>query len=53
MREQFDEDPDYEAYINTLGEMVNNPIKRIKEDFTDYEKAFNERERIYHSFMRE
>lgn len=46
-------DPEYEVYINTLGEIVNTKIRKILEDFNDYEKIHNERERIYHHYMTE
>jgi hypothetical protein len=45
------DDPEYETYINTLGEIYNTKLKKIMEDFSEYEKAYNERERIYHSYM--
>ena len=38
-------------YINILGEIYNTKIRKVIEDFTEYEKAYNERERIYHHFM--
>lgn len=44
-------EPEYQVYINILGEIYNTKITKIKEDFTEYEKAFNDRERVYHSFM--
>ncbi len=47
------EDDEYEVYINILGEMVNTKIRNIMDDFTDYEKIHNERERIYHHYMAE
>jgi hypothetical protein len=45
------DDPEYQAYINTLGEIYNTKIRKMMEDFTEYEKAYNERERVYHSYM--
>lgn len=45
------DDPEYQVYINTLGEIYNTKIRKMMEDFTDYEKAYNERERIYHHYM--
>jgi hypothetical protein len=47
------DDPEYEVYINTLGEIVNTKIRKITEDFNDYEKIHSERERIYHHYMNE
>lgn len=46
-------DPEYQVYINILGEIYNTKIRKIIEDFTEYEKAYNERERVYHHFMSE
>lgn len=47
------EEPEYEVYMNTLGEIVNTKIRKMHEDFNEYEKVHSERERIYHHFMNE
>lgn len=39
--------------MNTLGEIVNREYRKMVNDFTEYEKAYNERQRIYHGFTRE
>lgn len=46
------EDPEYEVYINILGEMVNK-IRKMIEDFNDYEKIQYERDRVYYHYMAE
>lgn len=45
------EEPEYEVYMHTLGEIVNTKIRKMHEDFNEYEKVHNERSRIYHHFM--
>lgn len=47
------QDEEYTAYINTLGEIVNTKMRKLVMDFAEYEKAHNERERIYHSFTKD
>ncbi len=32
---------------------MNRDVRKAVNDFTEYEKAYNERERIYHSFTRD
>lgn len=44
---------EYQTYINILGEIYNTKIRKLIEEFTEYEKAYNERERILHHFMSE
>jgi hypothetical protein len=39
--------------MGKLGEIVNRELRKISNDFTEYEKAYNERERIYHSYMKD
>ncbi len=45
------EEPEYEAYINKLGEIYNTQIRKMIEDFNNFEKTRNERERVYHHYM--
>ena len=47
------DDAEYQIYINKLGEIVNRELRKIINDFTEYEKAYNERERVYHSYMKD
>jgi len=47
------EDPEYEVYINILGEMVNTKIRKMTEDFNDFERIQSERDRVYHHYMAE
>ena len=47
------EQTEYQVYINILGETYNTKIRPLIEKFTDYEKAFNDRERVYHHYMAE
>lgn len=47
------ESNEYQVYINTLGEIYNTKIRGLMEEFTDYEKAYNERQRIFHHYMSE
>ena len=32
---------------------MNRELRKISNDFTEYEKAYNERERVYHSYMKD
>jgi hypothetical protein len=48
-----EQDPEYQVYINILGEIYNTKIRKVIENFTEYEKAFNDRERVYHHYMSE
>ena len=34
-------------------EIENRELRKIINDFTEYEKAYNERERVYHSYMKD
>ena len=44
---------DYNTYIAGLEELSNGRGKRLVADFAEYEKLYNERQRIYHHFTRE
>lgn len=46
-------DEEYTTYIGKLGEIVNRELRKISNDFTEYEKAYNERDRIYHFYMKD
>ncbi len=47
------DDPEYSVYIEKLGEIVNREVRKIISDFTEYEKAYNEKDRIYHFYMKD
>lgn len=44
---------EYQVYINILGETYNTKIRPLMERFTEYEKAYNDKQRVYHHFMAE
>lgn len=41
---------DYDAFEGQLNELKEVRVKNLVSDFSDYEKIFNERQRIYHNF---
>lgn len=47
------EQTEFQVYINILGETYNTRIRPLIEKFTEYEKTYNDRERIYHHYMAE
>ena len=47
------EDPEYDTYVGSLGQIVNSQVKDLLTSFTEHEKLFNERTRIYHHYMKD
>ncbi len=43
-------DTEYESYVNALETALNSQVKSVLNDFSEYEKAYNEKQRIYHHF---
>jgi hypothetical protein len=44
---------EYNAYCNALSELEKEQVKSILNLFSEYEKAYNDRQRFYHHFCRE
>ena len=44
---------EYDTFIGQLNEVSSGRGKKLVGDFAEYEKAYNERQRIYHHFTRE
>jgi hypothetical protein len=53
----FNKDPvkddEYNTFVNSLETIVNNQVKAVVNDFSQYEIASNERQRFYFHFTRE
>ena len=44
---------EYDSFIGTLNEVFETKGKKLISDFAEYEKVYNERQRLYHHFTRE
>ena len=44
---------EYDTFIGSLNEVYETKGKKLMSDFEEYEKIYNERQRIYHHFTRE
>lgn len=43
-------DAEYQSFVNALDSALNSQVKSVLNDFSEYEKAHNEKQRIYHHF---
>lgn len=44
---------EYDTFIGTLNEVFESKGQKLISDFAEYDRIYNERQRIYHSFTRE
>jgi hypothetical protein len=49
--DQAHEDEEAKAYLEQIKELSNNQGKQLMTLFSEYEKVYNEKDRVYHHYM--